>query len=167
MTQPIDVFRTMSDEEMQALVKDMRDNLRPLYKQLETAAAATLRLRPVYLAKQPFEKRCQLIRKAFSLKMNADAAAEILPAFFLERYGTEVVELLDLLGVKHEEGVLRDNAPKAPSKKKLEEAVAKFTSGENAIMRGLLLKTFAAQAAIDWPALDGMLFPADAVRSAS
>jgi hypothetical protein len=167
MTQAVDVFRTMTDEELHALVKDMRDHLRPLYRQLEGAAAATLRLRPVYLGKQPFEKRCAMIRKAFSLRVNADAAAEILPAFFLERFAKEVVELLDLLGVKHEEGVLKEPSPAPPKDAALRKAVEKFRGGENPVMRGLLLKTFASQAAIDWPALDALLFPAEHVRSGS
>ena len=166
MTQPIDVFRSMSDEEVQHLVGEMRDHLRPLYKQLEGHAAATMRLRPVFLGKQPFEKRCQLIRKAFSLKMNAEPAGEILPAFFMERYPKDVVELLDALGVKHDEGVLKEDAPKAPTKAKLTKAVEAFRKGENPIMRNLLLKTFAAQSAIDWPELDAMLFP-ETVRAGS
>lgn len=159
MTQPTDVFRSMTDEEITTLVGEMREQLRPLYKQLEGHAAATLRLRPVYLGQQPFEKRCELIRKAFSLKMNAEAAGEILPAFFLERYAKEVVELLDALGVKHDEGVLKDAAPKAPTKSKLVKAVESFKKGENPVMRTILLKTFASQSAIDWPELDSMLFP--------
>ena len=161
MTQATDVFRTMSEEEIRTFVKEMRDNLRPLYKQLEGVAAGTLRLRPVFLAKQPFEKRCELIRKSLSLKLNADAAAEILPAFFMERYAKDVIELLDLLGIEHEEGVLKENSPAAPAATKLKTAVTKFRKGENPVMRELLLKTFASQSAIDWPALDALLFPAE------
>lgn len=166
MTQPVDVFRFMTDEEIRTLVGEMRDHLRPLYKQLEGHAAATLRLRPVYLGKQPFEKRCELIRKAFSLRMNAEAAGEILPAFFLERYGKDVIELLDALGLKHDEGVLKETAPKAPAKSKLVKAVDQFRKSDNPVMRELLLKTFAAQSAIDWPELDAMLFP-ETIRAAS
>lgn len=167
MTQAVDVFRTMTDEEVRAFVKDLRDNLKPLYKQLENVAAATLRLRPVYLGKQPFEKRCELIRKAMSLKVNADAAAEILPAFFMERYSKDVIELLDLLGVEHEDGVLKGDVPKVPTDAKLKTAVNKFRKGENPVMRELLLKTFASQSAVDWPALDALLFPAGEAKAVS
>lgn len=158
MTQPIDVFRTMTDEEARLLLADMRDHLRPLYKQVENVAAATLRLRPVFLGKQPFDKRCEMIRKALSLKINADAVAEILPGFFLERYPKEVAELLDAFGVEHEEGVLKGNVPAPPASAKLKKAVAAFRKGENPRMRELLLKTFASQAAVDWPELDEMVF---------
>lgn len=160
MTQPIDVFRTMTDEDARLLLADMRDHLRPLYKQVENSAAATLRLRPVFLAKQPFEKRCEMIRKALALKVNAGAVAEILPAFFLERYPKEVAELLDALGLEHEDGVLKGGVPPPPTSAKLKKAVAAFRKGENPKMRELLLKTFASQAAVDWPELDAMLFGA-------
>jgi hypothetical protein len=166
MTEATDVFRSMTDDEARALIGEMRDHLRPLYKQLETHAAVTLRLRPVYLGQQPFPKRCEMIRKAFSLKMNAEPAGEILPSFFLERYAKEVVELLDALGLKHDEGVLKETAPAAPPKSKLVKAVEQFRKGENAVMRTILLKTFAAQSAIDWPELDALLFP-ETIRSGS
>lgn len=169
MTQATDVFRTMTEDEIRTFVKDLRDNLKPLYKQLENVAAGTLRLRPVYLGKQPFDRRCELIRKALSLKVNADAAAEILPAFFMERYAKDVIELLDLLGVEHEEGVLKGEAPpKAPTDAKLKTAVNKFRKGgENPVLRELLLKTFASQSAVDWPALDALLFPAGEAKAVS
>ncbi|MFN8180203.1 MAG: hypothetical protein U0167_19910 [bacterium] len=158
MTQPIDVFRTITADEMHALLADMRDNLRPLYKQVESVTAATLRVRPVFLGKQPFDKRCDMIKKALSLKMNADAVAEILPAFFLERYPKDVAQLLDALELPHEDGVLKGDAPKEPTKAKLKKVVEAFRKGENPVMRELLLKTFAAQGAIDWPTLDEMVF---------
>jgi hypothetical protein len=158
VTQPIDVFRTMSEAEARWLLADMRDHLRPLYKQVENVAAATLRVRPVYLGKQPFEKRCEMIRKALSLKVNADAVAEILPGYFLERHPKAVAELLDALGVEHDEGVLKGGPPPAPTSAKLKKVVGAFRKGENPEMRELLLKTFAAQAAVDWPELDEMLF---------
>jgi hypothetical protein len=149
----------MTAEEGEALLREMRDEVRPLYKQIERVAAETLRLRPVFLGKQPFPKRCGMIRKAMALKINAEPASEILAAFFMERYADAVIELLDALGLEHDEGVLKDLSPKPPTKKKLKEAVTKFRGGESGPMRELLLRTFAAQTAIDWPDLDAMVFP--------
>ena len=119
MSRSNDVFRHLTEEETQALVGEMRDGMRPLYKELEKVAAATLKLRPVFLGKQPFPKRCEMIRKAMSLKVNAEQAGDILAAFFMEKHQADVIELLDALGVEHEEGALKDNAPKPPAKKKL------------------------------------------------
>jgi len=161
-----DVFRHLTEEETQALVGEMRDELRPLYKELERVAAGTLKLRPVFLGKQPFPKRCEMIRKAMSLKVNAEEAGDILAAFLMEKYQADVIELLDSLGVEHEEGGLKDTAPKQPTKKKLTAVVKDFPAGDKATMRGILLRAFAAQSAIDWPDLDAMLFPEPATTGA-
>lgn len=161
MTQSTDVFRTLEPEEVRALFDEMRKEVRPLYKQLEAVAAASLKLRPVFLGKQPVEKRYEMMRKAMALRINAESAAELLATFFLERYSADVVELLDALGIEHEEGVLKDNAPAEPSADKMKKVVKKFIAGEKAVMRRVLLKAFAAQSAIDWPKLDALMFPTE------
>jgi hypothetical protein len=165
LTQSTDVFRSMTDEEAEALFREMRDELRPLYKQAERVAADTLRLRPVYLGKQPLPKRSRLMRKALALKPNAESAGEILAAFFLERYGDDLAELLGALGLEHEDGVLKDQAPEAPAKTKLKKVAKEFPQGENALLRGVLLRAFAAQSAIDWPDLDALVFPAEEAKA--
>jgi hypothetical protein len=149
----------MTDEECEAVVGEMRDEVKPLYKQIERTAAETLRLRSVFLGKQPFPKRCQMIRKAMALKVNAEAAAEVLAAFFMERYSEDVTELLDSFGVEHEDGVLKGPSPEEPTPKVLKETVEKFPKGGNALIRGVLLRAFAAQAAVDWPRLDEIVYP--------
>ncbi|MBZ0268770.1 hypothetical protein K8I85_11480 [bacterium] len=164
MTQSNDVFRAMTEEEAQVFLQEMRDELRPVYRQLERAAAETLRLRPVFLGKQPWPKRSGMIRKAMALKVNADAAAEILAAFFMERYADDVAELLDALGVEHDEGVLKEMNPEQPAEDKLKKVVQEFPAGKNAAQRSLLLKAFAAQGAIDWPALDALVFDLEGAK---
>ncbi len=157
MTHSTDAFRAMTAEECRALLEEMRRELRPLYKRIEREAAETLRLRPIYLGRQPFPKRSEMIRRAMSLRTNEESAAEILAVFFMERYGDEVAELLDALGVEHEEGALREMSPAQPDEKKLREVVQRFRAGKDPVMRGVLLKAFAAQSAIDWPALEALV----------
>jgi hypothetical protein len=164
VTQSNDVFRAMTEEEAQAFLQEMRDELRPLYRQLERASAETLRLRPVFLGKQPWPKRCGMIRKAMALKVNAEAAAEILSAFFMERYAEDVGALLDALGIEHDEGVLKEMNPEQPPAAKLKKVVKEFPAGEHAAQRKLLLKAFAAQGAIDWPALDALVFDLEGAK---
>jgi len=165
VTQSNDVFRAMTDEECTALLTEMRDELRGVYKQIERTAAETLRLRPVFLGKQPFPKRCGMIKKAMALKVNAETAAEVLAAFFMERYSEDVAELLDAFGIEHDDGVLKGPSPDQPDEKVLKETAAKFPSGDHALMRSVLLKAFAAQAAVNWPALDAIVFPEEATAA--
>lgn len=158
MSQSIDVFRTMTSEECNKFFQVMRDDLRPLYRQAEVVAAAALRVRPVFLGKQPFPKRCEMMRKALSLRINADATSELLATFFMEKYAKDLGELLDSFKIEHDEGALKGPSPTEPDEKTIQSVSEKFRGGPDATMRGLLLKAFAAQAAIEWPKLDRLVF---------
>jgi hypothetical protein len=164
MTQSNDVFRTMTGEEAQLLLGEMRAELRELYRQAERVAAGTLRLRPVYLGRQPWPKRCEMIRKALALRKNAEADSEILATFFMERYAKDVAELLDALGVEHDEGVLKETNPAPPAEDVMKKVVREFPAGEHAAQRAILLRAFAAQGAIDWPVLDAMVFDLEGAK---
>ena len=85
-------------------------------------------------------------------------ASELLAAYFMNAHQEDVEQMLNLFGVDHEEGVLGEEIPEQPDEKKLTEAVKEFRSGDKAVIRNVLLKAFAAQSAIEWPALDAMLF---------
>ncbi len=50
-----------------------------------------------------------------------------------------------------------DDAPSQPAQSELRGAVESFRSKEDDPDRDLLLQAFAAQAAIEWPALDALL----------
>jgi hypothetical protein len=148
----------MTPEEAHAFFQGMRDEVKPLYKQAEVVAAAVLRVRPVFLGKQPFPKRADMIRKALAMKQNDEAAGELLASYFVEKHAEELGELLDLLKIEHENGTLKGESPPEPDAKLLKSAVERFRKGENAPMRSVILKAFAAQPAIEWPKLDAIVF---------
>jgi hypothetical protein len=52
---------------------------------------------------------------------------------------------------------LKEDEPKQPSKKKLTDAAKGFVALDDDPDRELLLAAFAAQSAIDWPALDALV----------
>jgi hypothetical protein len=153
-----DVFRTMSADEAQAFFQGMRDEIRPLYKQAEAVTAAVLRVRPVFVGKQPFPKRAEMMRKALAMKQHDEAAGELLATYLVEKHSAELGEWLDLLKIEHEDGQLKGPNPPEPDAKLLKGAVEKFKKGENPVLRRILLKAFAAQAAIEWPKLDAIVF---------
>ena len=63
------------------------------------------------------------------------------------------------MGLEHEDGVLQDDAPAAPSASDLKAAIDKFRSVDDDADRLLLLRAFAAQTSIDWPELDALVAP--------
>ncbi len=166
MSLSTDVFRTMTPDECLSFFQSLRDELRPLYRQAEVVSASVLRVRPVYLAQQPFPKRIEMMRRALSMRVNAEPAGEILAAFILEKHAAELIELLDLLKIEHEDGALKGSAPAEPDAKLVKSAVEKFRKGENPSLREVILKAFAGQPAIDWPQLDSLVFGAPAAPAA-
>jgi hypothetical protein len=140
-----------------AVLRALSEKAPVVFAQALGAACIALRSRPVYLQRQPFEKRAEAIRRALSRVAADPVAAEVLAAYFLECRKALLVEWLDLVGIAHEEGVLESDAPPAPADAKLREAAAKFLGADQDPDRRLLLCAFAAQEAIEWPALDRLL----------
>jgi len=68
-----------------------------------------------------------------------------------------LTEWLDLLGIKHEDGILEADSPAAPEKATLQKARDAFCKADDDADRSLLLSAFAAQSAIEWPDLEALL----------
>jgi hypothetical protein len=84
-------------------------------------------------------------------------AGEILAVYFLECRKEILVEWLDAVGLEHEEGTLKADAPPPPPQPELRKALESFLAVDDDPDRPLLLAAFAAQDAIDWPDLEALL----------
>ena len=148
------VFAAMLPEDNIRFMKTLKGEAPAMFAQAVAAASAAMKARPVYLLRQPFEKRAAAVRRALS-RVTANAVAdEVLAVYFLECRKDLLIEWLDLLGLDHEGGMLVDEAPEAPADGGLADAIGQFRKTDNDPDRDLLLRAFAAQDAIDWPALD-------------
>jgi hypothetical protein len=81
----------------------------------------------------------------------------MLAIYFLDCRKELLLEWLDLVGVKHDEGTLEEDSPAQPDEEQLQTAVEKFRSADSDPDRETLLKAFTAQASVEWPALDALL----------
>lgn len=151
------VFSRMSQERALEMLTRVYEKLPGVYNQAVGAACVTLKARPQFMMKQSKEKRAQFVRQALSRFAAAPIAEEVLAAYFLEVRRDLLTEWLDALGVEHENGILKNDDPAQPTREALEAAIAKFRAGEGAEDRQLLLEAFAAQSAVEWPALDALL----------
>jgi hypothetical protein len=151
------VFAAMPPERALAMLRVLSQKSPQMFRQTVDAAALATRTRPVYLRRQPFEKRSEAVRRALSRVVANALADELLAVYFLECRKPLLIEWLDLVGVAHEEGSLEEAAPAQPPPARLCEAVQAFRSKEDDPDRALLLSAFAAQGAVDWPALDALL----------
>jgi hypothetical protein len=114
--------------------------------------------------RQPHAKRAELVRRALARVAASAVAEELLAVYFLDCRKELLVEWLDAVGLEHEDGTLKADAPPCPEAGKLAKAVERFRGaasqggdpGDRA-ERELLLRAFAAQTAVDWPALEKLL----------
>jgi hypothetical protein len=124
-----------------------------VYTQAVAATGAAMNARPKFLMRQPAEKRANMVRRTLARVRANDLAEEVLATYFLEGRKELLTEWLDSVGLEHDEGILKEENPRPPAKKKLEAASERFLEGDQVEDRELLLRAFAAQSAIDWPDL--------------
>jgi hypothetical protein len=160
---PYQVFATLPAERSREVMKAIAEASPAAFHQAVSVASAAMHARPVFLMRQPFEKRADAVRRTLS-RVGADALAEeLLAVYFLQCRKEVLVEWLDLLGLEHDEGTLKGDAPPEPDATKLAAAVKAFRKADGAADRELLLRAFAAQTAIHWPRLEALI---DEQRSA-
>jgi hypothetical protein len=151
------VFATMPPERAREVLKAIAEVAPAAFAQAVAVASAAMRARPVFLTRQPFEKRADAVRRALARVAASDLAEELLAVYFLQCRKPLLLEWLDLLGLEHEEGALKSEAPPSPPADALGKAVRTYRKLEDAADRELLLQAFAAQTAIDWPDLEKLL----------
>jgi len=158
---PHQLFAKMAPEQARALLDALKEKAPIAWAQAIGLTAGALKARPVFVQRQPPERRSELIRKALGRVVSDVIAEEMLAVYFLECRNELLVEWLDALGLAHEKGTLTgDDAPPEPPADQLESALAgyrgKATDADRAD-RELLLQAFAAQTSIEWPALEKLL----------
>jgi hypothetical protein len=154
------VFAAMSPERANAFLRGLQEKAPAMFEQAVAAASAAMKARPVYLSRQPFEKRAQAVRRALARVSANPVAEELLAVYFLDCRKELLIEWLDTLGLEHEEGTLRADSPPPPPDAQLARAVQSFREKGPDPDRELLLRAFAAQSAIDWPNLEAHLLGA-------
>ena len=102
-------------------------------------------------------KRAIAVRRALARVVANDVAEELLAVYFLDCKKDILVEWLDAVGLEHDEGTLQEDEPACPDESKLQEALASFRKEADGPDRELLLRAFAAQRSVDWPALESLL----------
>ena len=161
------VFAGLAPDHAQVLLKGLAEKSPAMFAQSLAAASAAMKARPVYLQRQPFDKRAEAVRRALSRVATNPIADEVLAVYFLECRKELLIEWLDLAGVEHKDGTLAVDTPAPPADKKLREAVERFRSAAEDRDRELLLRAFAAQDAVEWPVLDALLANPDAPSATS
>jgi hypothetical protein len=152
-----EVIARMSPEQAERFLDELASEGPAASLLVLSAVSEAFRLRPQFLRRQPRTRQAQWMRQVLGRRASASIAEEVLATYFLDHHGDLLNELLDALGLEHEEGQLKQDDPPCPPKKTLTKAVKDFLKGEEPERRKLLLESFAAQSAIDWPDLEALL----------
>ena len=151
------VFAAMEPKHAEGVLATLAEKAPGVTAQAVAIAAATMNSRPQYMKKLTAEKRAAAVRRALARVKANDMAEEVLAVYFLECRKELLAEWLGVIGLEHEDGILQDDAPEAPSAKELKAAVEKFQSADADADRLLLMRAFASQSSIDWPELDSLI----------
>jgi len=158
---PHQLFATMAPEQARVLFDALKEKAPVAYAQSLGLTAGALKARPVFLQRQPPERRAEMMRKALGRVVSDPIAEEMLAVYFLECRNELLVEWLDAIGLEHEKGTLKgDDPPPEPPVAKLEKSITAYRAkagDADRADRELLLQAFAAQSSIDWPALEKLL----------
>jgi hypothetical protein len=154
---PHQIFAALSPEHTEAFFAGLAEHSPEMYQQSVFAAAANMKARPQYLLKQPKAKQAQAIRRALARVHSSALAEELLAIYFLHCRLELLREWLDLVGLEHEDGMLQEDTPAQPDPADLAKHVNSLLEKDDDPDRLLLLRAFAAQSAISWPALDELL----------
>ncbi len=149
----------MSPEAAQTFFDELAEKAPGVAAQALAAASAAMRARPRFMARQPRDKQAAAVRRCLARVASNPLAEEMLAVFFLECRKELLVEWLDTAGVSHEDGTLNEDLPSEPDAEGLVQAAETFRKGEDPELREILLRAFAAQDSIDWPALDALVTP--------
>jgi hypothetical protein len=156
---PHEIFASMSPERAEAVLQTLNEQSPGMFVQVVHAAAASMKSRPQFLMKQPFAKKAAAVRRALARVTAGPVAEEMLAVYFLECRAELLGEWLDLVGLEHEDGALRDANPSEPPQAEIEKYVTSFRAKDDDADRELLLQAFEAQSSIDWPHLSALIAP--------
>jgi hypothetical protein len=132
------------------------ENDKPLYRATLSAVAEARKLRPIFLERQPKPQRhatmvASLARPALDL-----VTGNLIRAWLLKKHKAMLVDFLDALGIKHEEGVV-EQLPDTLDDAKLRAAVDALLAKYPPETVAVYLHAFNEMNEQEWPNLTTML----------
>ncbi len=117
-----ELFGFMSPALANEILNYAYESEKPVYKATLTGVAQALHVRPVYLERQPRPQRHTSMIQILSRPGLDAVAASLLREWLVKKHKTMLVDFLNALEIKNEEGVV-DDLPQAMEDAKLKAAV--------------------------------------------
>jgi hypothetical protein len=147
----------MPENTSTAMLADLFENEKPLYKNLIENLAKQRKLRPVFVERKPRPERFAWIKDALGRKQNEPIAANLLQIWLVKRHSGMLCDFLDSLGIKHDDNGTVDQIPVQPEKAAIEKSVGALLEKYDASIVAAYLNAFQALDEKGWPLLDEVI----------
>ena len=131
-------------------------NDRKLYRAAIDAVAQARKVRPVFLERQPPSERYATMTASLGRPAMAMAADSLLRNWLLKKHTALLVDFLDALQIKHENGVVED-LPKSVDDASLRTAAETLLAKHPPEAVAIYLHAFNSMNAESWTNLDALL----------
>ena len=151
----------MSPKMANQILEDTQANNREVYRALVAAMAEAQKMRPVFIGRQPKERRHKNFVQMLSRIGAEEHAGNLIRGWLFKEHKDVLTDFLGKLGIEHEEGMV-DDLPDSIDDAKLNEAVDLLLEKHDQELVAVYLTAFNASNENRWDNLDTLL--ADAER---
>jgi hypothetical protein len=156
MLKSYELFGFMSPELANDILAFAHESDKPVYKAALAAVAQARHIRPVFLGRQPRPQRHTAMVATLARPALDAAAGGLIRTWLLTRQKAMLMDFLDALGIKHEDGVV-ENLPREMDDVKLKPAVTTLLAKYPPEVVAVYLNAFNDMNETSWANLKAML----------
>ncbi len=146
----------MSPKMANRILEDTQANNREVYRALVASMAQAQKMRPVFIGRQPKERRHKSFVQMLSRAGSEEHAGNLIRGWLFKEHKDVLTGFLGKLGIKHEEGMV-DDLPESISDDALNAAVELLIEKYDRELVAVYLTAFNASNENRWGNLDALL----------
>jgi len=146
----------MSPKMANRILEDTQANNREVYRALVASMAQAQKMRPVFIGRQPKERRHKSFVQMLSRTGSEEHAGNLIRGWLFKEHKEVLTDFLGKLGIEHEEGMV-DDLPESISDDALNAAVELLIEKYDRELVAVYLTAFNASNENRWGNLDALL----------
>jgi len=146
----------MSPKMANRILEDTQANNREVYRALVASMAQAQKMRPVFIGRQPKERRHKSFVQMLSRAGSEEHAGNLIRGWLFKEHKDVLTDFLGKLGIEHEEGMV-DDLPESISDDALNAAVELLIEKYDRELVAVYLTAFNASNENRWGNLDDLL----------
>ena len=146
----------MSPKMANRILEDTQDNNREVYRALVASMAQAQKMRPVFIGRQPKERRHKSFVQMLSRAGSEEHAGNLIRGWLFKEHKDVLTSFLGKLGIEHQEGMV-DDLPESISDDALNAAVDLLIEKYDRELVAVYLTAFNASNENRWGNLDALL----------